>query len=353
MKSMINSRSSRPSSRRGFTIVEALVSAILLVLLFMVAFRALSTARQEAMKGFWLQEQIIALRNTTRTITQCIKTTSYPTTLVKSNAEELLFSYKEMRTFDGSGRLRELTVKADDSMDMHLLSGFVSPDEKPQRIMYFPACTPELDLGNYTPGLITWYEFILEPDPNNFAYARLGRVRLIEREEPYNTTSNPSRAFGLVTSFKSDLPVKREKVLIQNVSNIFVSHFSVDELRGIAVTESGQIDKQMRRRHLVSVRIECSHPRDERMQIGDQCSIVNNIDVSELMGSGMTLVVLKVTGSSALVRLNGAEQTVAAGSSLSSQMSVKSVFSGSGSSPGGIRVTLKPSGKTQIFYEKK
>lgn len=65
-----------------------------------------------------------------------------------------------------------------------------------------------------------------------------------------------------------------------------------------------------------SIGIECSHPRDERRRIGDQVSIVNNVDRSELPGGLMPLVVLSVTSSTAKVHPNGAERTVGAGATI-------------------------------------
>ncbi|NLI78262.1 MAG: hypothetical protein GX442_17735 [Candidatus Riflebacteria bacterium] len=340
-------------NRRGFSVVEGIIGAILLAMLFYVAFRTLSMARQEAVKGFWLQEQIIALRNSTRALGQAVKSTSYPTTLVKSGGEELVFSYKEARSFDDSGRLRKLEVKNDDAMDLHIVSGFISPGNTPQRVMYFPICFPETDLDSYTPGRIVWNELVLEPDPATHWYSGLGRLVLIEREETYTSKGLASRAFSLTLGFKESLPVTRRKELIGNVDNVFISYFSVDELRGIAVTGEGAVDRKMRRRHLVSIRIECAHPRDEKMRIGDQCSVVNNVDISELVGGGMTLVVVSVTGSTAKVLVNGSEQTAGVGTVLGGQLKVTSVKAGTLGGAGYIKASLLNSTREQIFYERK
>ncbi|RCK77879.1 MAG: hypothetical protein OZSIB_2038 [Candidatus Ozemobacter sibiricus] len=340
-------------TRRGITLVEALIGAILLLLLFYAAFRTLLMARQEALKGLWLQEQIIALRNTTRALGQAIKASSYPSTIAREGGEEVVFSYKEARSFDGSGRLRQLDVKGETDLDMKLVSGFISPSAVPQRVMVFPICTPELDAGNHTPGRIVWNELVLEPDPAYFPLAGLGRLKWIERETTYSSQGLASRAFSLNLTFPANQPPTREKVLISSVDGLFISYFSVDELRGIAVTTKGEINRKLRRRFLVSVRIDCSHFRDERMRIGDQCSVVNNIDISELVGGGMTLVVLAVTGNQAKVRFNGSETMVGVGSVLGGRLKVTRVKAGSGSEPGFIEVSIDGSSRTQVFLEQK
>ncbi len=278
---------------------------------------------------------------------------SYPSTVARGGGEEVVFSYKEARSFDGSGRLRKLDVKGETALDMKLVSGFISPSATPQRVMVFPICTPEMDVGNHIPGRIVWNELVLEPDPAYFSLAGLGRLKLVERETTYTSQGLASRAFSLNLEFPEGKPPTREKVLVSSVDSLFISYFSVDELRGIAVTTKGEIDRKLRRRFLVSVRIDCSHFRDERMRIGDQCSVVNNVDVSELVGGGMTLVVLSVTGTQAKVRFNGSETMVGVGSVLGGRLKVTRVKAGSGADPGFIEVSIDGSTRTQVFLEQK
>ncbi len=283
-------------SKRGtvsaFTITEVLIAIILLSLLFYAAYKVISHARQETMKGFWLQECITSLRNGTRAITQALKKTSYPSTLTRTGAEEVVVSYKDYRTYDTSGRLRKIDVKSGTEFDLQAKPGLTTPSEGTTVVFRFPVCTPESDSEGYQAGKIVWTDLVLEPIENPNSVVPLGNLHLVEREDSYDTRALDKRAFDLTKKFDSTLPVVRDKLIIRDVESVDVSVLWVDEVRGIAVDKDGAVDRSVKKRYLISVRVDCTHPKDDRLRIGDQCSITSNIDVHE---SGGTLIIKVVS----------------------------------------------------------
>jgi len=263
------------------TMLELLIVMLLVVIIFIVAYQVMDQARRETRKGFWVQKAVTELRNGTRAVSLFLKKTSYPTTIVKGGAQQLVLSYKEQRTYDDSGRLRNLTVKNSRDMDLTVRQGAVKASTETVRLMAFPMCLPETDLAAYQPGMITWVEMTLEPDPKQ-AINRLSRLVLSERDEIYDTRSLRDRAYGLTRKFDPSLTVAARKVLVCDVENILIDLFSTDELAGVHVTDGGSVNTTMKKKYLVSMRIECMNPADKNMMIGDQCSVTINIDADKI-----------------------------------------------------------------------
>jgi hypothetical protein len=339
--------------KRAFTLVEVLFSVLLVSLLFSVGFRIIQQSREEMQKAFWLQECMIGLRNATRLLGKHLKKTSYPSTIVRKVGTEEVISFKEVRTYDGSGRLRALNVKDDKRFDLQLMTGHIEVTPTPQQIMIFPMCIPEKDDGTVVPGTITWVEVLLEPDDSTGSSGSgsslRGRLRVILREESYNTAGLASRAYSLQRQFNPGLAATYNQILVGNLTGLDVSMFESEELRGVAITEEGTVSRKMKKRYLVSCRFECQHPRDERWKISDQVTVVNNIDLT-LLGGGINLIVLSVNddgaNSSAQIRYNGTERLVRAGDSLGNGLMVKTVFSM------GIQVQSIDGKKSMTFYRR-
>ncbi|MBU1107409.1 MAG: prepilin-type N-terminal cleavage/methylation domain-containing protein [Candidatus Riflebacteria bacterium] len=321
---------------RGVTLVETMLAVTLLSLLFGAANSVLSYSRRETEKGFWIQQAISQLRNGTRAITDMLKKTSYPSTIIRTGSgaarNEKVISFKEKRTYDGedafgnladkkgSGRLRDLELNSSDAFDMHSVitgSGIIRPSFKDQTIMYFPICEPEKDFEDgYTAGNITWVELLLRPE-RHYSTSGLASLILVERNETYNTKSDPyRRAFGLTNEFDRAIPVSREREIINDVNGIEVDSYAIDELRGVFVTQSGQKNEVTTKRILVSINVSCSHPKDGKIWLSDQCSVINNVELVTLAGTEY-LELLQVFSAgpsgSAKVKYNNSELTVSVG----------------------------------------
>jgi hypothetical protein len=327
----------------GLTLLEVMMAVGLSAMLFLAGFRLMSQARKETVKGLWLQKAIIALRNGTREISLLLKKTSYPSTMVKRSNMEVVVSYKDYRVYDDSGRLRDIKTKDAANFDVYALSGRTTADGGETTILRFPVCEPETDMGTLVPGKIIWNELIYRPQPTNPHGTPLGTLFLIQREDTYQTQGLPFRAFSLAKTFDPGLPTKREKALIPDVEFVEVLLFSVDELRGIAVSDSGAVARKTKRRFLLTLQVGCCHPTDAKIAVTDQCSIVSNIDIFADGGAG-SLVVLQVTGSQARVNFNGTTSNVVAGSIIGGVFKVTTVF------PTGITVVTIPGNSLRTYY---
>lgn len=307
---------------RGVTLIETMLAVILLSLLFGAANSVLSYSRRETEKGFWIQQAITQLRNGTRAITDMLKKTSYPTTIVRdSGGNETVTSFKEKREYDISGRLRKMEINDSKSFDMHTISdgNMIRPTFQEQTIMYFPACEPEKDLDTgYTAGVLNWVELVLRPGPD-YSTSGLGSLFIIEREKNYDTRGSTDRVYGLTDEFDRSMGVTRSREIISDVNAVEVNTFEIEELRGLVVTKDGDKYPVTNKRILVSVNITVSHPKDNKIWLSDQCSVINNVQVVKFAG-GEYLELLQVyssgSGGSALVKYNSNELSVSVGSSI-------------------------------------
>lgn len=311
---------------RGVTLVETMLAVILISLLFGAANSVLSYSRRETAKGFWIQQGITQLRNGTRAITDMLKKTSYPTTVVRSGGNETVISFKEMREYDETGRLREMSINDSKAYDMHTISdgNMIRPNFNAQTIMYFPACEPEKDLDSgYTPGVINWVELVLKPG-DDYSTSGLGTLHIIERKKEYDTRGDPDRVYGLSSGFDDSIPISRSREVIKDVNAVEVNTFEIEELRGLVVTKDGNKYPVTNKRILVTINITVSHPKDNRIWLSDQCSVINNVQVVKFDG-GEYLELMDVystssggIGGSALVKYRTNDLPVSCGSSIGS-----------------------------------
>ncbi|EKD81370.1 MAG: hypothetical protein ACD_39C01839G0001 [uncultured bacterium] len=305
---------------RGVTLIETMLAVIMLSLLFGSANSVLSYSRRETEKGFWIQQAITQLRNGTRAITDMLKKTSYPSTIIRyGSGEEKVISFKERREYDISGRLRKLDLNTSEAFDMHSISdgGMIRPNFTDQTIMYFPVCDPEKDFDSgYVPGKINWVELVLKP-ARHYSTSGLGTLFLLEREMTYDTRSDTARrAFGLTDEFDPADTVTREREIINDVNAIEVDSYEIDELRGIYVTQSGDRQEVTNKRILVSINISVSHPKDAKIWLSDQCSVINNVQLVKMAGGEYLELLDVISPSSAKVKYNNSEMTVSIGSSI-------------------------------------
>jgi hypothetical protein len=252
-----------------------------------------------------------------------LKKTSYPSTIIKTAAgDEKVISFKEKREYDLSGRLRNLKLNSSKSFDMHAIisgSGSIVPTFAEQTIMFFPVCEPEKDFETgYTAGNINWVQLVLRP-ARDYAISGLGSLYIIERQDTYDTRSDPKRAFGLDKEFNESVPVSRTREIISDVREIEIDTYDIDELRGIFVTKEGQKHEAVTKRILISIAISCCNPKDKRIWLSAQCSVINNVELVKLAGASI-MQLLRVNsvgpGGSAVVKLNTQELVVNVGSAL-------------------------------------
>jgi hypothetical protein len=319
-------RPSRFSNRSAVTLIEILLAVLMMSLLFGSGYGIMSYSRKETEKGFWIQQAITQLRNGTRALSMKLKMTSYPSTIIKKSSGggdvQKVISFKEKREYDFTGRLRKLQVNPDDSFDMHAIitdGGGIAPNFNEQSIMYFPICTPERDTSEgYEEGTITWVELVLKP-ARHYNSSGLGSLHLIEREETYSTKSDPDRAFGLDKSFSKSIPVKTDKLIIDDVREVDIEYYEIDELRGVYVTKAGDKYEEHKKRILVSIGITCSHPKDGKIWLSDHCSVINNVGIVVMEGTNLMELIKIVSsgaGGSAIVKHDGEEKTVRIGETL-------------------------------------
>ncbi|HOT27024.1 MAG TPA: prepilin-type N-terminal cleavage/methylation domain-containing protein [Candidatus Ozemobacteraceae bacterium] len=277
----MNLHPGRCSPARGMTLMEVMIAVALVSLVFGVAYRIMDQARRESRKGFWLQKAITELRNGTRAISMRLKKTSYPTTIARSGGRQIVVSYKEKRTYDHSGRLRNLVVKSSNAMDLMTKTGVVRSSAAETVLMRFPVCVPEMDIDSYTSGVVTWIEVVMGPGPD-FPINGLSRIFLRERDEAYDTRALPDRAYGLSTAFDPALAVASRKILVGDVDQVRIDTWAIDELSGVHVSSAGAVGTTTKKKYLVSLRIDCMNPIDKTMTIGDQSSVTVNTDVGPL-----------------------------------------------------------------------
>lgn len=314
-----NHRFKTQRNKTAVTLIEICLAVLFLSLLFGSANGVMTYSRRETEKGFWIQQAITQLRNGTRAITDMLKKTSYPSTIIKTaGGDEKVISFKEKREYDLSGRLRNLKINPNENFDMHAIisgSGSLVPTFADQTIMYFPVCEPEKDLETgYTEGKINWVQLVLSPG-KNYATSGLGTLQLIERSETYNTKADPQRAFGLDRSFSESIAVTRKREIITDVREIEIDSDEIEELRGIFVTKEGTRHQAVTKRVLISMSIACCHPKDKRIWLSDQCSIINNVELVKMAGSSIIQLV-SISGSSAKIKLNTTIFDVSVGSTV-------------------------------------
>lgn len=319
-----NERRHGLASRSAVTLVEILLAVIMLSLLFGSAYGIMRYSRVETEKGFWIQQAITQLRNGTRAISQKLKMTSYPTTIIRkvvgTNEVQKVITYKEKREYDATGRLRKLTINPKTDFDMHAIvtdGAEIAPIFEDQSIMYFPICSPERESNSsYEEGTITWVELVLRPS-REYRLTGLGSLHMLERVESYSTKSLTERAFDLNKSFKRNLPVKTDKMLIEDIRGVGIEYYDIEELRGIYVTKDGDKYEEHNKRILVSLDITCSHPKDGKIWLNDQCSVINNVGIVKLAGSNL-MELVKISGKTATIKFNGANNVVNQGDPLGS-----------------------------------
>ncbi|MBF0405856.1 MAG: hypothetical protein HQM10_00765 [Candidatus Riflebacteria bacterium] len=280
---------------KGFSLVEAMMGVLLMGFFFFTIYQILSHSRHETEKISWMNAKITELRNSTRQIGAVLKKASYPMTIVRGKTGQQVISYKEWREYDFSGRLSKMEIKESQEMDLVAAEGITEVQNTPRRILLFPACTPEKEIGGYCPGTINWYELHFEPENTGASRVETGCLRLVEREENFDSRGKPKRVYSMNLEFSPDIPVKSERIIVRNVKMVEVASFSTDELRGILVDSTGNTSHKKRRRSQLMLKIKCTNPQDPSGSVSDQCIVVSSIDFRE-SDSRKSLKILRIAG---------------------------------------------------------
>ncbi len=309
--------------KNGFTLLEVIIGVAMLSMLLAAGNSVLSYSRMQTEKGFWIQQAIAQLRNTTRFIGNKMKETSYPSTLVSTFKDgkevDLIYSFKELREYDTVGRLRMLRINDSDVYNMHTIDtkgDSVTPTADDLSIMYFPISKPEvIKNGNKVPGtgIVTWVHIVLRPGPA-YDVSGLGVIHVEETDVPYSTRPDdyafalgkPGEAFNP----KSAEP-NRKRPLITDVQSVRVDTFSVDEEKGFYVTQAGvKSEMSSVKRNLVSLTINCCHPKDGKINLSDQCSVITRVEQSGSLPTPPSIQLISVSPSKETVRVRYKGQTV-------------------------------------------
>lgn len=301
---------------KGFTLLEVLIGVAILSLLLAAGNAVLSYSRQQTEKAFWIQQAISQLRNTTRFIGEKMKSTSYPSTLVISPDGDEIHSLKERRTYDAVGRLRLLEQNDTEVYNMHTIDTTkepVPPTNADLSIMYFPICQQEVVGGaNPKAGKVTWVHIVLRPSPN---YNLTGLGTLFAEETDVVYSSKPdSYAFNLGKASEAFNPTtaspNRRRSLISDVQSIKVDAFSIDESKGYYVDDAGTKSNMLTiKRNLISLTINCCHPKDGKITLSDQCAVITRVEQSDSLPTPPSIQLLSVSADKEKVRVkfNGQE----------------------------------------------
>lgn len=316
------------NKNKGVSLLEVLIGVSILSMLLAAGNSVLSYSRQQTEKGFWIQQAIAQLRNTTRLVGDKMKQTSYPSTLAIGGSEtgkDVVYSLKELREYDDVGRLRMFEKNDSEVYNVHTIDSQkepVTPIDGDLSIMYFPICEQEVKIvtnpiGGGTPpaaraGKITWVHLVLRPSPT-YSVSGLGTLYIEETEKTYTTNTKPY-AFTLGKPSEAFNPAisapTRKRQLITDVQSIKVDTFAIDESRGFYVDDAGTKSQMISiKRNLISLTINCSHPKDGKINLSDQCSVVTRVEQSDTLPTPPSIQLLGVDSSSGKVRVryNGQE----------------------------------------------
>ena len=305
--------------KRGFTFVEVCMCILILSLVFGCAFYVMNYARKETQKGYWIQQTIEMLRNSTKQIGIKLKEKNYPSTLYykKKGVDEegkpkydiKVISYKEWREYDRSGRLRNIEInekgKNGKSYEIYMNKTTYKPTNQPQELMYFPICTPEKEIdGETTEGVgIVMHRFVLEPT-ENFEITKLGRIFMeqytvdpIDTKQLYKVSPRskeyceerrayalidlePHKYFGNMNGSKN---FKRKEICTDVYEvQLDSKDLSLEGGKGVAVSTGGTITPAPLINNIIIFKITCKNPKDDKVKLSDMCVITTNSEVDSL-----------------------------------------------------------------------
>lgn len=242
-------------NHRGFTLVELLVTTVVLSLFLTGAYSLFFGGQKIAGKAAWLQYSVTDLRKAEMVITKAIEATSYPTTLLPS------------AMYDAGGRDQASIGPNATQFYVHIIQGLGKKSASTILgansgvSMYMPRALPErqgFSASEDRAGVLGWNIFKLEPSADLPAQ---GNLVWEERETTYSTSS-PDYAMAL-TADPMNAPLKRREVLIRNVEWVDIKA----ETTGHAPSK-------------ITVVISAAYPRDLRTTRQGTSAAVPNVGVT-------------------------------------------------------------------------
>ncbi|HOT28334.1 MAG TPA: prepilin-type N-terminal cleavage/methylation domain-containing protein [Candidatus Ozemobacteraceae bacterium] len=240
--------------RRGFTLVELLVTTVVLSLFLAGAYSLFFGGQKIAGKSAWLQYTITDLRKAEMVITKAIEATSYPTTLLPSAMH------------DAGGRDQTLIGPNAAQFYVHIVQGLGRKSASSILgansgvSMYMPRALPErqgFSTSEDRAGVLGWNIFKLERSPD---LNTQGNLIWEERETTYSTSA-PDYAMAL-TADPFNAPLKRREVLVRNVEWIDIQA----ETTGHTPTK-------------ITVVISAAYPRESRTNRQGTSAAVPNVGI--------------------------------------------------------------------------
>lgn len=197
--------------RQALTLVEILVASLVLSIFLAGAYSLFYGGQKIANKATWLQTITNDLRKAEQIITNAIKTTSYPSTLLPTAIID-------------AGGTNESPAQNSQNFYVRILCG-IGEKTANQLIaldngifLVMPKCSPEKQGYSPTenrPGVLTWMILRAIPDP---AGTNLAQIVYEERTTTYSTT--PPNYVNEFNSNYNELQVSFRSILCQNIQSI-------------------------------------------------------------------------------------------------------------------------------------
>ena len=289
----------KPSNKQGFTFIEVCMAILILSLVFGVATYVMSYARTETQKGFWIQQSIEMLRNTTRMIGNKLKEKNYPSVLILKKKGWSIGQYedpfirqvvqfKEKRNYDRAGRL--LSIKKNEtnkSYEIYVKQGKTEPSNNEIELMHFPICTPEKIYtgttdGTSESGTIVFHRFMFLPN-SDYDITGLGRIIMEQYTVPIITTlpGGQTESYNIhfheqdcnyyFSHIGSTNKQYKSKELIQDVSSVEINKYNLTIPKGRGVAVNGDYSDLIK--FIITFKITCKCPKDQKVNLSDMTAI--------------------------------------------------------------------------------
>ncbi|GAB4273857.1 MAG: hypothetical protein Kow0029_13790 [Candidatus Rifleibacteriota bacterium] len=239
------------SSNRAFTLVEVLIAAGVLSLFLAGAFTLFFGGQRMGSNAFWTQQIVNRLRNAVRHISDNVKKSSYPSTIIypgqvyenTSDDFKLKFNSKKL-------------IFATETAD---IAGSGSPGTY---LFQFPECIPERRMFETdTPGTIRYHIYSL---------TKKGKLLYHMYEENNINTLGPNYAKDLS---RSSYPPAGAALIKANVI--------ADDVESVTIEPQQENQKSP-----ITLSITCKYPRGETRRT-EQATVVPNISILKASsGSG-------------------------------------------------------------------
>lgn len=274
---------------RGFTLLEACITLIILSMLFGSGYMILTYSRTQQAKGFWIQQSISQLRNTTKRIEKEFGSASYPSAQVKIKGKTKVFNFFDYKRYSGS-RLTEHRINKKEKLERMSLkivendTTIKPPTSGEQEIMRLVKCTPSVNGGK---GIATWTTFVLAPSKH---YSHVGDLYVEEFVDDYKiSVSNDeykiaSDVFDINVPFEKG-KLKNRKLLVNDVYSVHVSNAKIEDASNIQVettyNSEGKVEgvkatRNKREKKVIVLTIRTQNPKDAYTILEDRaCNVIN------------------------------------------------------------------------------